>query len=80
MSHRPDTDWLWQATMYVFLGLILGAIGSGVAGIFTLSFGTVGAILSLVITGLSLFVGVYFVLRGLAVLIGAIMDGKRIES
>jgi hypothetical protein len=66
--------------MYITLGVVIMTIGSGVASVFILAFEVAGAILSLFIIAATVLVGVYYILRGLALFLGEIMDGKRIEA
>ncbi|WP_049969571.1 hypothetical protein [Haladaptatus cibarius] len=73
-----DTDWLWQATMYITIGVVIMTIGSGIASAAIVAFEIAGAILSLFIIAGSTLGGVYFILRGLALFLGEIADGKRI--
>ncbi|WP_227353475.1 hypothetical protein [Haladaptatus salinisoli] len=75
-----DTDWLWRSTVYVTLGVIVAFLGSGVVAVLVLALDTFGVFLSLFVSLASLFFGVYLVLRGLAILVGAVADGKRIET
>ncbi|WP_458187437.1 PucC family protein [Haladaptatus sp. NG-WS-4] len=79
-SDDDDTDWLWHATMYVTLGVVVTVLGSGVVAVLVLALDTVGVFLSAVVSLASLFFGVYFVLKGLAVHVGAVVDGRRIET
>ncbi|SIR47731.1 hypothetical protein SAMN05421858_2410 [Haladaptatus litoreus] len=74
-----DTDWLWQSAMYITVGVVILTIGSGIASAAIVAFEIIGAILSLFIIGGSTLVGVYFVLRGLALFLGKIVDGERID-
>lgn len=75
-----STDWLWQAAIYITLGVVITTIGSAVASVFTLAFEVAGAILSLFIITGSVLVGIYYFLRGLAIFLGELAAGKRIES
>ncbi|WP_227374648.1 hypothetical protein [Haladaptatus halobius] len=80
IGDTDDTDWLWHATISVTLGVVIAFLGSGGVNVLVLALDTFGVFLSLFVSLASLFFGVYLVLRGLTILVGAVVDGKRIET
>ena len=71
-TRTVDRSRLWRSTVWVVLGVLTVVVGRTLATLLAGAGGVVGALVFAVVTLVALLVGVFFVLKGLVLLLEAV--------